>query len=264
MHRPLLLNLLKLNDERFGSACMECPIHCTAPNLSTEPKMKTGFLSSMLLLGGLAACGALQVSEDLSVSGPIRHVQVRWTSGNVRIHADGTDGVELASRVWGPEALRSFRHHVEGDALVLDLTCDLPAPCGGNLDLHVLPGTRIDVDLGDGRVVLDGQGGDLAVIVGRGAIEAEGLTASTAVLQVGQGDVKAEWDRAPQRVIVATAQGDAHLLVPPDQYRVEDPANGTVVRGLEPDADAGRTLRVTTPGGRGVLEAVVRPPDSRV
>ncbi len=217
--------------------------------------MRSSLLSTLPLAIGLLFGGSLEVRDQVERA-EIERVKVRWAAGTVRasVHDDGK--VQATSLAWGPEAPMAFSSRRDGEILYLELRCRTPAPCGGDLDLTVPEGVQLEVELGEGLAQLAGPLGETTAIVGKGSIEASALGGARAVLQVVDGDVRASWSEAPVRVVLATVTGDAELLLPPDEYEVED-ARGTVrLVGMHSVPGAARSIEVTNIDGTTRLHAV--------
>ena len=206
--------------------------------------------TALPLLLGLLASGSLRVEESFRLHDEISRVKVRWAAGDLHISARSQGSVSIATTAWGPESPLAFHHELDGELLTLELRCRTPVPCGGDLDLGLPPGVRVEADLGEGKAVLEGPLGDVSVLVGAGSLHASGLASTDAVLQVVQGEVLASWSVAPQRVVAATVSGDIDLQLPPERYRLSELAPSCEVRGIELDASSQRKLEVTSVEGQ--------------
>ncbi|MBN1337085.1 MAG: hypothetical protein JXB39_14090 [Deltaproteobacteria bacterium] len=222
--------------------------------------------SSLLTLLGLLACGSLHVDRSFVEAGRVDRIRVRWASGEIRVRAGGSDAVRVHAEAWGPEAPIAIHHHRDAEILEIALVCRTPVPCGGALELDVPAGVAIETDLGEGEAHLSGPLGSLSVVVGNGSIEAKGLTSQEAMLQVVRGPVEASWIRIPQRVVLASVEGNVHARVPAASYDVRWGGLEPVVLGVVVDPTVDRLIRVTTLDGEARVEgsgavAHIRPVD---
>ncbi len=212
--------------------------------------------TALPLLLGLLASGSLRVEESFQLHEEVSRVKLRWAAGDLHISASARGPVSVAATAWGPESPVAFHHELDGDLLTLELRCRTPVPCGGDLELGLPPGVRVEADLGEGSARLEGPLGDLSLLVGAGSLHASGLASSDAVLQVVQGEVLASWSVAPQRVVAATVSGDIDLQLPPERYSLSELAPRCQVQGIELDADSSRKLEVTSVDGDVRIQAL--------
>lgn len=217
--------------------------------------MQRTLLSTAPLLIGLLAGGSLEVQNEASWAG-VERVKVRWAAGDLNIGTHETPLVRARSAAWGPEAPMAYEAHRDGEILFLELQCRTPAPCGSDLELGLPPGVGLEVDLGEGLARIQGSVGDSTVIVGKGSIEASGMTAGEAVLQVVDGSITAFWTEVPQRVVVATVSGDVELRLPQADYSLEDQLDHSTMIGLRPVEGAPSRIQVTTVQGRARIYGV--------
>ncbi len=203
----------------------------------------------------LLAGSSLRVEDSVSFDG-IERVKLRWASGDLQIKTRDGDIVHAAVQSWGPEAALAFDARRDAEILVLTLQCRTPAPCGGDLDLTLPRGIDLEVDLGDGRAALQGQLGDLSVVVGSGNIRAGALETDSAVLQVVDGPIRAVWMTAPQRVVAASVTSDIELYLPQAAYALENHALRSSVVGVEISDTSPLSIQVTTLEGEARLHGV--------
>ncbi|MFH1469381.1 MAG: hypothetical protein ABIO70_33660 [Pseudomonadota bacterium] len=200
------------------------------------------------LLFALLAGGTLHVRDEVTADG-ITRVRVHWASGTIRVRPVTTEVTEAGVLAWGPEAPGAFSSRATGGLLSLELGCRLPVPCGGDLELALPPGVALEVDLGEGEVLLERVDGDLTISVGQGRIAAEALGSSDAVLQVAVGEIDASWSTAPERVVLATVRGDVQAALPPAAYHLQGLGGRVDMVGIEDSPEATRTVSVTTVEG---------------
>lgn len=217
--------------------------------------MKRSLLTTAPLLIGLIAGGSLEVRDEGSWAG-IERVKVRWDAGDVTVATHEEPTVHAEKLGWGPEAAFAYSARRDAEILVLELQCRTPAPCGGDLELSLPRGVTLELDLGEGQARLHGPLGDSSVIVGNGNIEATGLTASEAVLQVVTGSIDADWAVVPERVVVATVTGDVELRLPLADYSLEDQLGHSTMVGLRDVEGAASRVQVTTIEGSAYIYGV--------
>ncbi len=217
--------------------------------------MQRTLLSTAPLLIGLIAGGSLEVQDQGAWAG-IERVKVRWDAGDVTVDAQPSALVRAHSLAWGPEASVAYEARRDGEILFLELQCRTPAPCGSDLELSLPPGVSLELDLGEGLARIHGAVGDASVIVGSGSIEAYGLTASEAVLQVVDGSISALWADVPSRVVVATVSGDVELRLPRADYALEDQLDHSTMVGMQPVQGAASRIQVTAVQGHATIYGV--------
>jgi len=217
--------------------------------------MQRALISTAPLLIGLLASGSLEVRNQASWAG-VERVKIRWAAGDITINTHATPLVRAKSVSWGPEAPLAYEARRDGEILTLELQCRTPAPCGGDLELGVPEGVKLEVDLGEGQAKLNGAVGNSSLIVGKGVIEASALTANETVLQVVEGSITAFWAEIPQRVVVATVTGDVELRLPEADYALEDQLGHSTMVGLVPVLDATSKIQVTTIDGEAVIYGI--------
>jgi hypothetical protein len=236
-----------------------------------------------LVAAGLLATGVYQIVVGLAHeeytferqfdAAGVTAIEVdNGADGTVRIVGSDTDTITVAARV--SDGLRSTGHRerIDGDRLLLDSTCPIfgssfcrvtyTIETPRDLDVVVREDNSgitvsdvtgdVDARSENGGLELARIGGSVTAHSDNGEVSARGLDASDVEASSDNGSVRLDFDRAPQRVVVDSDNGEVEVVLPQgdEAYNVEtETDNGTMSMEVRTDPFGSRTIAATTDNG---------------
>ncbi len=193
----------------------------------------------LMLLAGLS--GGCAVEDAVALRGDVRRVEVRADAGEIQVIGTEEAGVRMRRIGSGGSSLPVL----DGGELRVDLACDPWQDCGLLLEVPAMASVMVEV--GQGRVEVEGVRGGLSVEVGQGAVEAAGLGGGVSV-RLGVGTLSAEFATVPAFFQAGAGAGEVRLTVPMAPYALSLPP-GAMVAGGQVGGQAGAPIRVEVGAG---------------
>jgi hypothetical protein len=192
---------------------------------STPGRIAAVVIGIPLLLAAIGQ-GGLSVVALLTRTSENHSATFQWSGGVIKLHSG--DGNVLVQRGSSSTVGVSYTEHYSlkkptftgvSSASGLALTGKCPSGlldqnCSVNYTLRVPSGARLDLQIGDGNVTLDGVTGDVTVDAGDGQIRGTDLRSQSVTTSSGDGSVALRWSLGPKRVDVSMGDGSINLAVP--------------------------------------------------
>ena len=228
--------------------------------------------TTVVVMVGLGGCALLapphRVSDETTVTGDIRTIELMDTTGPVTVRGDTGATETVVSRTVsyrGAERTIEETHEVSGDTLELH-------GCGRNCSvaykIDVAEGVdvqgstsngaitleqvgEVDVETSNGRIELEDVDGDVEAETSNGRIEGSDLRGTGVRASTSNGAIDLELGVA-QDVEARTSNGAIDLQVPAGgSYRVTtDTSNGRENVGIADDPDGRHSIDLRTSNGR--------------
>lgn len=217
-------------------------------------------------LGGCALLNPTErFSDEATVEGDIRTIELVDSSGSVRVEGDGDASEVTVERTVSYRGDRpdGETHEVNGDTLELrgcgrncsvDYTIEVPSgvdvrgsTSNGAIELSTVG--EVEVQTSNGRIELEDVAGRVDAETSNGRIIGRELNGDGVRVMSTNGAIELELGE-PQDVEARTSNGAITLEVPPDSYRVStDTSNGNTDLGVANEADGRFSLDLRTTNG---------------
>ena len=209
-------------------------------------------------------------SETTTLDVPVTGLQFDLPAGDVSIHREAVERVEVTWTLHYRGALPTTTAQVSADILYLEGACpefhhncsidiDVAIPAdvwvagetgAGDIDVWGVT-AGVDLDSGSGDVDLHDIVGFVGVFTGAGDVRGHLLDSATVWVECGAGDVDIEVTSEIDEVTIDTGAGDVDLQVPQGTYAVQAStgAGNVAIEGITSVSGADARLWVETGAG---------------